>query len=112
MNTPRYLTMIALLCAAGAVAAQAPAPAPAPEAAPVAAAKSTCGKPEDHPGKNASDTRRRAWQRDVTAWQDCMKKYIETNKAQGDVYFKAANEAVEEFNKATNMWNEQIKALQ
>lgn len=111
MRFLKYFAALALVGLAGIAAAQAPA-APAAEAALPVAAKPTCGAPENHPGKQASEMRRKAWQRDVTTWQDCMKKYIDTTKSQGDVYFKAANDAVEEFNKATNMWNEQIKAIQ
>jgi hypothetical protein len=112
MNKSIRYASIALLFAAGVAGAQAPAPVPASatDLPPMSIPKATCVKPGDAPGRNAGDMQRKGWQRDATAWQDCMRKYIDGIRAQGDFYTKAANSAVDDFNKVTNTWNDQLKA--
>jgi len=81
--------------------AQAPAPIPA---------KPACSKPEAFPGRLASDAQRKTWQKDVTTWQDCVKAYVKEQQALADVYLKAANSAVDEYNAATKEFNDQTQA--
>jgi hypothetical protein len=64
----------------------------------VAIAKNTCDKPEDYPGKLASDTRRRTWQKSMDDYGNCVKKYAADQRAIVDAAMKAGNEAVEEYN--------------
>ena len=110
MNRLQRAATLGMFLLAGAVAAQTPAPPPTPELPPLSVPKPTCVKPGDAPGRNASEMLRKGWQRDATAWQDCMRKYIDTVRAHGDFYTKAANVSVDDFNKVTNAWNEQLKA--
>lgn len=64
----------------------------------VVIAKNTCEKPEDYPGKLASDTRRRAWQKSMDDYGACVKKYAADQRTIVDAAMKAGNEAVEEYN--------------
>ncbi len=41
-------------------------------ASPVAIAKNTCDKPDEYPGKLASDNRRRAWQKTMEEYGTCV----------------------------------------
>ncbi len=93
----------ATLCAASfamiaAVGHAQPAPAAAP-AAPVIA-PNTCVKPE-YPGKMASSQRFNAFNREYTAYGECVKKYVEETKALMNAAIAAVNGAVEDFNKFT-----------
>jgi hypothetical protein len=94
--------------------ATAPAPAAAPSAAPAAAAvdNSKCDKPDPHPGKFASPEKMRSWNREVAAWQDCMKKYISDLQGKADVAVKSANGAVADSNAAIAAYNATVKELQ
>ena len=96
---------------AGAAQAQAPAPAPIPAAGDANVAKPNCQKPGEMPGALASDLQRRGWQRDYTAWGDCMKKFINDQRALAEPYNKASNAAIEEYNNAVKGYNEQIEKL-
>jgi hypothetical protein len=99
---------------APAPAAPAPAAAAAPAAAPAAAAvdNSKCDKPDPHPGKFASPEKMRGWNKEVAAWQDCMKKYITELQGKADVAVKGANSAVADSNAAIAAYNATVKDLQ
>ena len=104
MFVPR--TFVALLlasAAAGAALAQTPAPAADP---------SQCTKPDPHPGRLASNEKLRAWNKEVTVWQDCMKKYIADVQARADAAVKSANAVVAESNAAIQSFNATVKELQ
>jgi hypothetical protein len=75
----------------------------------VAIAKNTCDKPEEYPGKLASDTRRRAWQKTMDDYGTCVKKYAADQRAIVDAAMKAGNEAVEEYNGVVNKAKEAIE---
>jgi hypothetical protein len=83
--------LAASLAAAGGARAQA---APAAPAIPV----HKCVKPE-YPGKLASSQRFNAFNKEYTAYGECMKKYIEETKLILNAAATAVNGAVEEFNK-------------
>lgn len=105
----RFLPVLVLAAATAASAQQAPAPA-APAAAPVinpAAAAHKCPKPDDFPGRLASDTQRRNWTRNANSYLDCLKKYIGDQQAaynamveKAKPHLEAANATIDEYNKA------------
>lgn len=83
--------------------AQTPAPA---------ADTSNCAKPDPHPGRLASNEKMRGWNKDVQAWQECMKKYIGDLQAKADAAVKTANAAVADSNNAIAAYNATVKDLQ
>jgi hypothetical protein len=87
----------------------APAAAPAaPAASPAAAAaapKPNCTKPDDFPGRLASEQRKRSWGKDVNAYVECVKKFIDEQKSIGDVHYAAANNAISNLNKEIGEFN-------
>jgi len=97
------LVALALALAASAIRAQTSAPGPS-------AAKPACSKPEAFPGRLASDSQKKTWQKDVVTWQDCVKAYVKEQQAIADAHLNAANNAVDEFNAATKQFNEQAQA--
>ena len=104
------LTLAAVALIAGAAHAQTPAAAPA--AADAAIAKPNCPKPGDVPSPTlASDNQRRTWQREYTAWGECMKKFISDQRALAEPHNKAANAAIDDYNTAVAKYNEQVDKL-
>jgi hypothetical protein len=78
--------------------------------------KHACTSPGEHPGRLASDSQRRSWERSAKAYLDCLKKFVEDQKAGAQpyqdaakVYIDAANAAVTEYNKAVKDINEQME---
>ncbi|HEY8623692.1 MAG TPA: hypothetical protein VIM74_07475, partial [Casimicrobiaceae bacterium] len=57
-----------------------------------------CVKPE-YPGKLASSTRFTTFNKDYTAYGECMKKYVDETKKILNAAVAAVNGAVDEFNK-------------
>jgi len=99
---PSHALVASLLAlAAGAVLAQTPAPS---------ATKPACSKPDAFPGRLASDTQKKTWQKDVMTWQDCVKAYVKDQQALADAHLKAANTAIDEYNAATKEFNDQAQA--
>jgi hypothetical protein len=91
----RFLAVASLAASLGVAAgahAQA-APATTPNIPP-----HKCVKPE-YPGKLASSQRFNAFNKEYTAYGECMKKYIEEIKVILNAATTAVNGAVEEFNK-------------
>ena len=80
-------------------------------AADAAVPKPNCPKPGDVPGSLSSDGQKRAWQRDYTAWGDCMKKFISDQQAAAAPYNKAANAAIDDYNATVKLLNDQIEKL-
>jgi len=101
----RSLAAVALAATAHIALAQTAAPAPA-------AAAPKCEKPDPHPGRLASDMKRKQWTKEVNDWQACMKVYIGEIGAKADAAVKAANAAVAESNAAISAYNEAVKDLQ
>jgi hypothetical protein len=118
----KYARIVAALASSAAFSlalaqtqATAPAASPAP-AAPATAAQavdtSTCGKPDQHPGRLASNEKMRAWNKEITAWQECQKKHIADLQAKADAAVKSANAAVLDSNNAIAAYNATVKELQ
>lgn len=83
-------------------------PAPAPTAA-TPVAKPACTRPEDHPGRLASDLRKKNWNKEVQEYVECMKKFVDDQKTLGDAHYAAANSAINSLNKDIVDFNEQSK---
>jgi len=104
MSLAQILAVLAFSVTTGAVGAQTPAAAPAPAKA------STCTKPDAFPGRLATDNAKRAWQKDVNTWQECMKKYVGDMQAEANNAVKAANAAIDEYNTAAREFQKQVDA--
>ena len=83
------------------------APAFAQQAAPTPVAPHGCTKPDDHPGRLASDLRRNNWVKSANAYLECLKKYVQEQQGaynriveQGKPHLDAANASIDEYNKA------------
>lgn len=87
----------ALVLAALFVACPAHAQTPSPTVPP----KAKCTKPEDFPGKLASERRIKEWQGQYNEYGACVKKYVDEMRALSDAALKSANEVVDEFNTFT-----------
>jgi hypothetical protein len=110
-----FLTSIAGLVFGASAQTPAPAvpkaPAPAPKAAAtlVAIPPATCVKPE-FPGKLASTTRINAFNKEVAAYGECVKKYVEEARNIANAATAAGNSAVEEYNAYTNDLKAKVEA--
>lgn len=71
--------------------------------------KNTCSKPEEYPGHLASQTRVKAWQKQMDDYGTCIKKYTADQRAIADAAVKAGNDAVEEYNQVANKAKEAIE---
>jgi hypothetical protein len=94
ISRPFLATAIAALLAVIATGAHA-------QAAPVnmpAIPPHNCVKPE-FPGKLASSTRISAFNKDYSAYGECIKKYVDDTKSMVNAAVAAGNGAVDEFNK-------------
>lgn len=100
----------ALACLAAVPYAMAQTAAPAPAGTPVDSSK--CGKPDPHPGRMASTNKLQGWNKEVNAWQECMKKHIGELQAKADAAVKTANAAVADSNNAIASYNATVKELQ
>jgi hypothetical protein len=103
MTSIRFAAAAAFALASSLAVAQTPAAAPD---------ASTCGKPDPHPGRLASNEKMRGWNKEVQAWQECMKKYIGELQAKADAAVKTANAAVADSNNAIAAYNATVKDLQ
>jgi len=108
MKFAQTMVLAAVVVAGGAMA-QTPAPAASPTAV---TSKANCPKPDQHPGRLASDNARRGWGKEVQAWTDCMKKYVSEIQSQADEAVKVANAAVARSNAAVNEYNDIVRDLQ
>ena len=99
----RPLFLLSIAAFSLAAAAQTPAPA-APIVAP-----NTCVKPE-YPGKPASEPRVTAFNRDFKAYGECVKKYVDQNKAIAEAATTSANRAIDEYNTYTAEIKAKIEA--
>ena len=79
--------------------AAAQTPAPATAAAPLVA-PNTCVKPE-YSGRLASDPKMTNFNRQFKAYGDCVKAYVDQNKAIAEAATEAANRLVDEYNSYT-----------
>ena len=82
-------------------------PAVAQQAAPTPIAPHGCTKPDEYPGRLASDMRRNAWVKSANAYLECLKKHVQEQQAvynkfveQAKPHLDAVNAAIDEYNKA------------
>jgi len=66
-----------------------------------------CTKPDEYPGRLASDSRRASWVKTANAYLECLKKHIQEQQGaynkileQGKPHLDAANASIDEYNKA------------
>jgi hypothetical protein len=96
----RMLLAVAIAASAMSANAEEPAPVTMPTVPP-----HNCVKPE-LPGPSASQSMLKRFNESYKAYDQCIKKYIESAKALADSAMQAGNNAITEYNKLA----EQIKA--
>lgn len=112
----RRLTIAASLAVTLAIASHALAQTTAP-VAPTMTPAPNCENPGEPPGgstsllgKSAAEAKRNDWTRKMKVYLDCLKSFASDQQAVAAPHIKAANAAVEEFNKAIKIYNDQIDA--
>jgi hypothetical protein len=100
------------LSVAGTTFAQTTAPA-----TPTITPEPTCEKPGDAPSSGASElgraaleTKRNNWMRSMKAYLDCLKAFVTEQQAAAAPHLRAANTAVEQYNKSTKIFNDYVEA--
>jgi hypothetical protein len=116
-RTATSIVAAVLVALAGSAAGQQPAPGAEPATA-AAAPKHSCTKPGEHPGRLASETQQRTWTRNVNAYLECLKKFVAEEQAiakplieQSRPHIDAANAAIDEYNKSSKEFREQLEKL-
>ena len=96
----------------GAAFAQTTAPA-VPTMTPVP----NCEKPSDPPsmstgelGKSAAETKMNNWKKTMNTYLGCLRDFITEQQAASAPHVKAANIAVDEFNRSVKVFNDTINA--
>jgi len=109
----RTLVLVALAAAAANAFAQQAAPA-APAAPATDIPKPSCTRPGPHPGGEAKDQYLRNWAKAVTAYLDCLKKFVNEQQAlarplveEANLHINAAKAATEEHNTAVAEFKEE-----
>lgn len=85
-------------------------PALAQDATP-SVAKAECKKPQ-FPGRLASDNAKRAFTKDVSAYGDCIKKYVAAQQKVADEHNQIANNHIKAANQAAAEYNAAVKEIQ
>lgn len=115
MPAPRFVAapLLAALLLAGGALAQTTAPA-----TPTVTPAPNCEKPGEPPAvqtgelsKASAETRRSKWTAASKAYFDCLKRFIDEQQQQSALHGKAANAAVDEFNKAIKTYNDYLDSL-
>ena len=94
----RILPLLAACCvgvATSAIAQQPAAPAPA---AAVSIPGPKCEPKPEWPGRLATDSRKKLFDREMKMYKDCMNAYLEERKVHLKAHEQAANAAIEEHN--------------
>jgi len=106
--------LLTLSLAVVALAAHAQTSAPA---TPTVTPAPNCEKPGNPPsagtseiGKSAGEAKRAKWSADNKAYFECLKKFVEQEQAASATHAKAANAAVEEYNRAIKVFNDSLSA--
>jgi hypothetical protein len=99
-------TLATILLVTSSVATHAQTPPPAPPSAPP---KMDCGAKPEHPGRLASDTQRRVWQREATAYLECYKKYVLSLQQVAEDATKTANTAIDDYNATIKQFEQAAK---
>lgn len=103
--TKTLLISLFTLAAGTAFAADAPAAETAPATAPATAlVKHSCTK-VDHPGRLASETQVKTYNRRFKEYGECIKKFVDDQN-------QVSKNAMESANQAINEYNEVVKASQ
>jgi hypothetical protein len=92
----RLLPLVAACCVGVASQALAQQPAAAPSVVNVPPPK--CEPKPEWPGRLATDSRRKLFDREMKQYKDCMNAYLEDRKAHLKAHEVAANAAIEEHN--------------
>jgi len=100
----RIALAAALAACAGAAFAQQPASSEVPAHG--------CGAKPEYPGRlvMSSEMRRRAFDRELRSYSDCMKAYVESRKKAADANMAAGNAAIEEYNSVVKKIKEEEEA--
>ena len=69
-----------------------------PAAAQVAVPKNGCVKPDEFPGRLASENAKKSWTKSLDIYGECIKKFAAEQRQVADAAIKAGNEAVDEYN--------------
>jgi hypothetical protein len=80
-----------------------------PVAAQVTIPKNTCPKPDEFPGRLATERVRVAWSKTIDAYGECIKKYSVETREIAEAAIKAGNEAVDEYNKIVTKAKEEVE---
>ena len=106
------LLMLSFAVAAGSAHAQTTAPA-----TPMVTPAPNCEKPGDPPssgtteiGKSAAEAKRAKWSTSMKDYLDCLKSFVTQEQQASSTHARAANAAVEEYNRAIKVYNDQIAA--
>ena len=95
----RVVPFVAACCLGAVLPALAQQPAVAPAAAPVVnVPPPKCDPKPEWPGRLATDSRRKLFDRELKTYKDCMNAYLEERKAHLKANEVAANAAIEEHN--------------
>ncbi len=86
-------------------------------AAPTVTPAPNCEKPGNPPssstgelGKSGAEMKRNKWSEGMKAYLDCLKRFVDEEQAAAALHGRAANAAVDEYNKAIKIFNDQIEA--
>lgn len=116
MHSVHRLTVVSsfalALLAASAASAQTTAPV-----APTMTPAPNCENPGETPGgatsllgKSAAEAKRSEWTRKMKLYLDCLKSFATDQQAAAAPHIKAANAAIEEYNKSIKIYNDQLDA--
>ena len=107
------LVLLLAACGLGAASTAFAQDSAAPAAAPAATvAPPQCEPKPEWPGRLATNSRRRAFDRELKQYRDCMNAYIEERKAALKAHQDAANKAIEEHNAVMTKLTEDQKKEQ
>jgi hypothetical protein len=61
-------------------------------------------------GKAANEMKRNNWTKNMKTYMECLKTFVAEQQAASAPHVRAANTAIDELNRAINIFNEQINA--
>lgn len=103
-------TLIALAFSASALTAAAQAPAAATPAPAAPVVKHNCTKAE-YPGRLATTTRQKVFERDLEAYKKCIMGFVDEQRKAADAAIEIQRAHVAAGNAAIAEYNEHVKAL-
>ncbi len=72
-------------------------------------AKPSCKRPE-FPGRLASESQKRTFNKDIESYAECIKKYVADQQKIADDHIKAANQAAADYNNTVKQIQAEIDA--